>query len=58
MFTDGGQITDADGKPSKTNGNGVISVSMPHLGNYERINTGVKYAKELSPEVIRLGELL
>jgi hypothetical protein len=56
MFTDGGQITDADGKPSKTNGNGVISVSMPpHLGNYERINTGVKYEKELSPEVIKVG---
>jgi hypothetical protein len=38
MFTGGGQIPDADGKPSKTNGNGVISVSMPpHLGNYGHI---------------------
>jgi hypothetical protein len=29
---------------------------MPsHLGNYEHINTGVKYAKELVPEVVEVG---
>jgi hypothetical protein len=55
MFTGGGKITDADGKVRETNVNGVIAVSMPsHLGNYEHINIGVKYAKELSSEAIEI----
>jgi peroxiredoxin len=55
MFTGAGKITDAYGTPSKVIDNGFISVSMPpHLGNYEHINMGVKYAKELSPEVMKI----
>jgi hypothetical protein len=56
MFTGGRKITDAEGKPRKSSLAGVIAVSMPsHPGNYEHINTGVKYAKELVPDVVDVG---
>ena len=56
MFTGGRKITDAEGKPRKPSLAGFIAVSMPsHLGNYKHINTDVKYAKELFPEVIEVG---
>jgi len=55
MFRGGEQITDAYGTPSKLINNGFISVSMPHhLGNYEHIDMGIKYAKELAPEVMKI----
>jgi len=53
-FTDGKMI-EAEGKPRNSSLGGAFAVSMPpHLGNYEHIDTEVKYAKELFPEVIEV----
>jgi hypothetical protein len=52
-FRGGGLFTDTDGQFVKLTDYGFISVAMPtHLGGYDHLDVGVRYAHELSPETL------